>query len=84
MKKIYLILFCMYLLLLNTACFAQDAGVMGEKTGMATGMRANGKIYVVVAVIVTILLLKAIAEAVSLTIKYSICQVSHHIVFSQR
>jgi len=54
MKRIYYTLFCMYLLLLNLACFAQTSEV--DKPGMAVGMRANGKIYVVVAVIVTIFL----------------------------
>lgn len=56
MKKIYYTLFWMYLLLLNTVCFAQETGGMGDKPGMAVGMRSNGKIYVVVAVVVTILL----------------------------
>jgi CcmD family protein len=53
MKKKSFILFCMYSLLLVTVSFAQGSG---EAPGMAVGMRSNGKIYVVVAVIVTILL----------------------------
>lgn len=56
MKKLYCTLFCMYLLLLTAACFAQNPEGSGDKPGMAVGMRSNGKIYVVVAVIVTILL----------------------------
>lgn len=55
MKKICCTFFCMYLLLLSAACFAQNAEAPGDKPGMAVGMRANGKIYVVVAVVVTIL-----------------------------
>ncbi len=56
MKKIYYTLFCMYLLLLSAVCFAQNPEGSGDKPGMAVGMRSNGKIYVVVAVVVTILL----------------------------
>jgi hypothetical protein len=54
MKKIYFILFGMCSLLFSAACYAQNASA--EQAGMAVGMRANGKIYVVVAVVVTILL----------------------------
>ena len=56
MRKIYYAIFCMYLLLLKASLFAQSAEGSGDKPGMAVGMRANGKIYVVVAVVVTILL----------------------------
>ncbi len=56
MRKIYYAIFCMYLLLLSASLFAQSAERSGDKPGMAVGMRANGKIYVVVAVVVTILL----------------------------
>ncbi len=56
MRKIYYAIFCMYLLLLNAASFAQNSEGSGDKPGMAVGMRSNGKIYVVVAVVVTILL----------------------------
>jgi CcmD family protein len=45
----------MYLLLVSTACVAQT-GQSADASGMAVGMRSNGKIYVVVAVVVTILL----------------------------
>ena len=55
MKKKYFIIFCMYSLLFSTACFAQATGAMGDTPGMAVGMRSNGKIYVVVAVVLTIL-----------------------------
>jgi hypothetical protein len=56
MKKLHYTLFSMYLLLLHAACLAQSTLGSGDKPGMAVGMRSNGKIYVVVAVIVTILL----------------------------
>ena len=39
------------LLLVSVACFAQD-----KKAGMADLMRSNGRIYVVVAVVLTILI----------------------------
>ena len=54
MKKIGYLLFCVYCLLLSTVCLAQT-GPSGEKPQMATGMRADGKIWVVVAVLVIIL-----------------------------
>ena len=38
-------------MLVSTACFAQD-----KKVEMADQMRSNGRIYVVVAVVVTILI----------------------------
>lgn len=47
MKKILTLLF---MLCISTALFAQDT-----KSGMADLMRSNGRIYVVVAVILTIL-----------------------------
>ncbi|MEO5997182.1 MAG: CcmD family protein [Chitinophagaceae bacterium] len=56
MKKIYFVLFCTYSLLLSATSFAQTNGAMGDSPGMAVGMRSNGKIYVVVAVVLTILL----------------------------
>ena len=56
MKKKSLILFCLYFLLICNACFAQAVGALDDSKEMAVGMRANGKIYVVVAVVVTILL----------------------------
>ena len=55
MKKIYYTLFYMHLLLLSAASFAQNPEGLGNQPGMAVGMRSNGKIYVVIAVIVTIL-----------------------------
>lgn len=56
MKKSYYLLFCVYLLLLNIVCFGQASSKADERPQMATGMRADGKIYVVVAVVVIILL----------------------------
>ena len=56
MKKIRPILFCAYCMLLSAVCFAQDKIGQNEKPQMAVGMRSNGKIYVVVAVVVVILL----------------------------
>ena len=55
MKKIYSLLFCLYCLLCSGICFAQTGNGADESPQMATGMRADGKIYVVVAVVVTIL-----------------------------
>ena len=55
MKKIYSLLFCLYCLLCSSICVAQTGNGADEKPQMATGMRADGKIYVVVAVVVTIL-----------------------------
>lgn len=55
MKKLYPILFTAYCVMCCTVCAAQDK-IANEKPAMATEMRANGKIYVVVAVVVTILL----------------------------
>lgn len=54
MKKIGYLLFCCYWLLVSTVCLAQT-GPSAEKPQMATGMRADGKIWVVVAVVVIIL-----------------------------
>lgn len=56
MKKLYHILFCIYSLLISTVCLAQETAALGDRPEMAVGMRSNGKIYVVVAVVVTILL----------------------------
>lgn len=55
MKKLHYLLFCLYCLLMSTFCLAQTGGTADERPQMATGMRADGKIYVVVAVVVTIL-----------------------------
>lgn len=56
MKKTYYLLFCVYLMLVNTICFGQmNPKADDEVPRMATGMRADGKIYVVIAVLVTIL-----------------------------
>ena len=49
-KVVYRILFTVFCLVLSTIGFAQ------EKPEMADAMRSNGKIYVVVAVCLTILL----------------------------
>ena len=50
MNKIYRLLFTVFCLLLGGVGFAQD------KPEMADTMRSNGKIYVVVAVCLTILI----------------------------
>ncbi|MBE7170918.1 MAG: hypothetical protein INR73_10030 [Williamsia sp.] len=55
MKKVYYLLFCLYCLLVSTVCLAQTGSDADEKPQMATGLRADGKIWVVVAVVVTIL-----------------------------
>ena len=56
MKKTYYLLFCVYLLLVNTVCFGQmNTTPEDDVPQMATGMRADGKIYVVIAVLVIIL-----------------------------
>ena len=49
-KKILSPLFVVLLIMINTSVFAQD------KVDMADTMRSNGKIYVVVAVCLTILI----------------------------
>ena len=50
MRKVHYLLFTFYCLLFGTTVFAQD------KPEMADAMRSNGKIYVVVAVCLTILI----------------------------
>ena len=55
MKKLSYLIFCIYCVLISAACIAQN-GETDEKPQMADGLRASGKIYVVVAVVVTILL----------------------------
>jgi len=54
MKKILSIFIFLYYLLLSAVCLAQNAAA-DAKPEMAVGMRSNGKIYVVVAVVVLIL-----------------------------
>lgn len=56
MKKLYRILFYVHLLFVSTLSFAQEKAPLADRPEMAVGMRSNGKIYVVVAVVVTILL----------------------------
>lgn len=56
MKRIYRIIFSLFCMLLVLAGQAQETLQGNGKPEMAVGMRANGKIYVVVAVVVTILL----------------------------
>ena len=56
MTKLYAVLFFMYFMTVNAACIAQAIATEDDKQQMAVGMRSNGKIYVVVAVVVTILL----------------------------
>lgn len=56
MKKVYPVLIFLYCLLYHATVVAQMNMATNEKPAMAVGMRSNGKIYVVVAVVVTILL----------------------------
>lgn len=56
MKNVYRIIFSLYCVLIATLTQAQGSLQGNGKPEMAVGMRANGKIYVVVAVVVTILL----------------------------
>ena len=56
MKNVYRIFLSLYCMLMITASQAQETLQGNGKPEMAVGMRANGKIYVVVAVVVTILL----------------------------
>ncbi len=56
MKILYAPLITLYCMLISAVCYAQDTLTSDEKPQMAVGMRSNGKIYVVVAVVVTILL----------------------------
>ena len=56
-KKIYKLLFSCIGVVLAFVSGAQPAGSGGEKAPeMADAMRSNGKIYVVIAVVLTILL----------------------------
>ena len=55
MKKLVYLIFCIYCVLITTVCLAQNSDP-DEKAQMADGLRASGKIYVVVAVCVTILI----------------------------
>lgn len=52
MRKIKFLLICFFMLVLQLATQAQDEG----KTEMADTMRSNGRIYVVVAVMLFILI----------------------------
>ena len=54
MKKVKHLVFNLYLSLFSTVCLAQDTAA-NEVPQMADGLRSSGKIYVVVAVVVTIL-----------------------------
>lgn len=56
MKNVYRIISSLYCMLIVVSGHAQDTLQGNGKPEMAVGMRANGKIYVVVAVVVTILL----------------------------
>ena len=56
MSKLYSVFFFIYVMLISTACFAQEGATTEGSGQMAVGMRSSGKIYVVVAVVVTILL----------------------------
>lgn len=51
MKKLKSIVFLLALIVCSTAAWSQD----GQKVEMADTMRSNGRIYVVVAVMLTIL-----------------------------
>jgi len=53
-KKIYITSFTIICMLCSFVTMAQDS-TANKKVEMATGMRSNGKIYVVVAVLVIIL-----------------------------
>ena len=55
MKKLQYLLFSIYFLMISVACAAQDKGGNEDVPHMADGLRASGKIYVVVAVVITIL-----------------------------
>lgn len=54
MKKILSIFILLYSLLVSAVCLAQNTAT-DAKPEMAVGMRSDGKIYVVVAVVVLIL-----------------------------
>jgi CcmD family protein len=56
MRKICQILLVGYCVLFSATCLAQSTITGNEKPEMAVAMRSNGKIYVVVAVVLTILL----------------------------
>jgi hypothetical protein len=56
MRKIRQIVLVGYCLLFSALCLAQSTNTGNERPEMAVAMRSNGKIYVVVAVVVTILL----------------------------
>ena len=53
-RKIYACLFWICTLFISSVALAQEK-ITEKKVEMADGLRANGKIYVVVAVVVTIL-----------------------------
>jgi CcmD family protein len=55
MNKIYRLLLVIYLFTITIAVTAQSGADENEKVQMAEGMRASGKIYVVVAVLMVIL-----------------------------
>lgn len=55
MRKTSYYLFTLFTIMGTITAFAQEQQRNLEKAEMAVGMRANGKIYVVVAVVVTIL-----------------------------
>jgi len=55
MIRINRMMLVVYALLFSAACFAQNRIAPDEKPAMAVAMRANGKIYVVVAVVLTVL-----------------------------
>jgi hypothetical protein len=55
MKKLKYLVSGLYLLMISVACAAQDTSGSNDVPHMADGLRASGKIYVVVAVVVTIL-----------------------------
>ena len=55
MKKLQYLLFSIYFLMISVACTAQDKVGNEDVPHMADGLRASGKIYVVVAVVITIL-----------------------------
>ncbi|MEJ7767539.1 MAG: CcmD family protein [Chitinophagaceae bacterium] len=56
MRNVYRLICNFYCLLIFSTGFAQETLQGNGKPEMAVGMRSNGKIYVVIAVVLTILL----------------------------
>jgi hypothetical protein len=56
MNRLKIALFFIAMLIIVPAAFAQGTGAAAPPVEMAEGMRSNGKIYVVVAVLLTVLI----------------------------